>query len=141
MYLYYIHFFYIFLQGRGTLFFFRGGVLSYICIFITVINYCIRDPCRAGLKLIEQIAPNWAPGCLTWVARAGVTLFSAVKVHTTTHCRFYREQLVPTPHKAGPGSMYPLPVILNSINMITFIGGKIIFVKKVWRYQRCNQKP
>jgi hypothetical protein len=88
MYLYYIHFFFIFLQGRGTLFFFRGGVLyfssgegyfiflqgrgtlfffrggvlSYICIFITVINYCIRAPCRAGLKLIEQIAPNWAPG-------------------------------------------------------------------------------
>jgi hypothetical protein len=27
---------------------------------------------------------------------------SDVQVHTTSHCRFYREQLDPAPHKAGP---------------------------------------
>ena len=41
----------------------------------------------AGIKPIGPIAPNWAPH---W----SYTLWTD-QVHTTTHCRFYREQLDP----------------------------------------------
>ena len=39
---------------------------------------------RADLKPIPSIVPNWAS---RWSY-----IFSAIQVHTTTHCRFYREQ-------------------------------------------------
>jgi hypothetical protein len=52
---------------------------------------------RAGLKPIEPIAYNWAP-CRSY-------LLHAVQVHTTTRCRFYREQLGPTPPIPGPGAI------------------------------------
>jgi hypothetical protein len=37
------------------------------------------------LNQIDQLLPHWS------------NLLSAVQVHTTTHCRFNREQLDPTP--------------------------------------------
>ena len=39
---------------------------------------------RADLIPIPPIAPNWAS---RWSY-----ILSAIQVHTTTHCRFYREQ-------------------------------------------------
>ena len=48
----------------------------------------------AGLKPIGTIASYWALHCSC--------LVSAVQVHTTTHCKFYREQFDPAPLKAGP---------------------------------------
>jgi hypothetical protein len=47
---------------------------------------------RAGIKPIGQITPP----CWSY-------LLLAVQVHTTTHCRFYKEQQMgPSPPKAGP---------------------------------------
>jgi hypothetical protein len=50
-------------------------------------GFTIREP-------IGQIAPNWAPN---WSY-----LLSAVQVHTTTHCRFYRE------HHCAPHVLRPV---------------------------------
>jgi hypothetical protein len=55
---------------------------------------------RAALTPIEPIAYNWAP-CRGY-------LLHAVQVHTTTRCRFYREQLGPTPPMPGPGAIQKL---------------------------------
>ena len=59
---------------------------------------------RAGIKPIGPITPNWAP-----------RLLLVVQVHTSTRCRFYREQqLDSTPPKTGPdrrnqlSHMFPL---------------------------------
>ena len=43
---------------------------------------------------LNQLGPRWS------------CLLSAFQVHTTTHCRFYREQLGPAHHKAGPASKH-----------------------------------
>ena len=49
---------------------------------------------RVGLKSIRPFAPILT---LRWSY-----LLSNVQLHTTTHCRFYREQLDPAPPKASP---------------------------------------
>jgi hypothetical protein len=51
-------------------------------------------PAHGGLKPIGTIASYWALHCSC--------LVSAVQIHTTTHCKFNREQFDPAPPKAGP---------------------------------------
>ena len=52
--------------------------------------------CIGGQASLKPIAPNWAPRFIY------SRLF---QVHTTTHCRVYREQqLSPSPPKAAPVS-------------------------------------
>ena len=58
------------------------SVQQYIVVHIII-------PPRASLKPFWLIAPNWVR-CLRG-AKHWSYLISAVQVHTTTHCRFYRE--------------------------------------------------
>lgn len=59
--------------------------------------------CRASLKTIRAIARNWGLCCSY--------LLSAVQVHTTTYCKFYREQLGLVTIKAGPGQVTVLDLV------------------------------
>jgi hypothetical protein len=72
---------------------------------------------RAALTPIEPIAYNWAP-CRGY-------LLHAVQVHTTTRCRFYREQLGPTPPMPGPGAIdITRSCILSVLSYFILVGCK-----------------
>ena len=74
--------------------------------------------CRADLKPIGSIAPNWASG---WSY-----LLSAVQVHTTTHCMFYREQLVPVLPKTDPAGMHYANIFDITLTVSTLLLDSVV---------------